>query len=475
MRQKKILLIGASGFEQTNEEIRVECFPWDRIHKIQNIRDFDTVILDLLPFEDKINKDEVDWKEFYNLFSFKNAMDILMNNGGMIILGDPRFSIKFASDGNENVAKGKEVVWDFLFWTGIEFVWDDQPGDTLIFEDDYKHRNYEQYVNKINKWKYSLKHCSINENVAAERFDLERVKESGFYYRLEDDYFCRNRYNHAIAFSIWFEIMRSSSDRYSRDKVAQSYGPFIFLPKSDMNENEAIQDILTNICGIETNVPEPDWINGYDAPGQKKIDEEIRTITGELDNTLIKLQDANERKEEVRKCLKLLYEREYALEPTVRDIFRKLTAHVEDPTEKNKEDGWMLVNVNNQDYEGVLEIKSTRSDVFSEEGRKQLLDWIDRGRTMREKEYKGIFVGNSAVDKPLNERPWAFSDSWAKAAELSKICAIKTEDLYYIYVLYMQKLINIDEFWLDLFNTNGVFQIKKYVEKYTQKDAEEKV
>jgi hypothetical protein len=52
---------------------------------------------------------------------------------------------------------------------------------------------------------------------------------------------------------------------------------------------------------------------------------------------------------------------------------------------------------------GVLEIKNTQSDQFSGDGRKQLLDWIDRGRTQEQMNYKGIFVGNSAVTKPVNK------------------------------------------------------------------------
>ena len=61
--------------------------------------------------------------------------------------------------------------------------------------------------------------------------------------------------------------------------------------------------------------------------------------------------------------------------------------------EKNKEDGWITVKVDGIVYEGVLEIKSTKSGQFGEDGRKQLLDWIDRGRTLRLKNYKGYSLG----------------------------------------------------------------------------------
>ena len=181
-------------------------------------------------------------------------------------------------------------------------------------------------------------------------------------------------------------------------------------------------------------------------------------------------KQAQEEKEKCRRCLKLLYEREYELEPVVRDALRGFGAHVEDPSEPNKEDGWISVKVGDKLYEGVLEIKSTKSDQFDERGRKQVLDWIDRGRTLRQKNYKGIFIGNSAVDKPFHERPWAFSDSWSKAAELSGICAIKTEDLYVIHLLYLRGEINTDQFFEDVFNTNGILDMKKYREMLVPKE-----
>ena len=133
--------------------------------------------------------------------------------------------------------------------------------------------------------------------------------------------------------------------------------------------------------------------------------------------------------------------------------------------EKNKEDGWGTVRVGTMTHEGVLEIKSTRSDQFGEDGRKQLLDWIDRGRTLRQKNYKGIFIGNSGVNQPPDKRPDAFSDSWKKAALLSQICALKSEHLYLVYILHVQKKLSLEDFWTQLFSTNGIFDVAPYILK----------
>jgi hypothetical protein len=260
--------------------------------------------------------------------------------------------------------------------------------------------------------------------------------------------------------------------RYSRSEVIDEHGPIIFLPEINLSDDEVMLIVLQDICGVHANLPEPEWIKEYNAPGQKEIDDKIIKINVDLENVFNKLQEAQNRKKEIRNCLKLLYEREFALEPVVIDILRVLGAHVEEPSEKNKEDGWIVVKTQKANYEGVLEIKSTKSDYFDENGRKQLLDWIDRGRTLRQKNYKGLFIGSNSVNKPLSERPWAFSDNWSKAAELSGICALKTEDLYYIYLLYSKRKLDIDNFWDDLFTTNGIFNMKSYFSLFTPKEED---
>jgi hypothetical protein len=287
---------------------------------------------------------------------------------------------------------------------------------------------------------------------------------------LSQDFFCRNRYNHVLAFTLRLQFRKRE---YTGMKVFQSFGPLIFLPKISLSEDETLQLVLSNICGIESDLPEPAWLDEFSAPGQKRIDDDITRINAELQTTFDQLSKAYSDREKCRQCLKLLYEREYALEPVVRDILRGLGAHVEDPEDKGKEDGWIVVSVGDRTYEGVLEVKSTRADEFGEGGRKQLLDWIDRGRTLRGKNYKGIFIGNSAVDKPLRERPWAFSDNWTKAAKLSCICALKTEDLYVIHLLKARSIIKMDHFWQDLFETNGVLDMKKYLEMLAPKEGPE--
>ncbi len=467
-RKRKVVLVGAKGFQRTTEGIQVDCFLWSQLGKLKNIRDYDTVILDLLPLASDKDRQAVIWGKFFSLLDFHSAVDIIQDGGMILVIGDPRFQVSTDPSSQKGKKTEEPDMAPFLQWSGVKFAWDSEPGDTVIFEDDYDHRRFADYIGKLSKWDYSLAQCRLNEETLADRFNLAYIKSMAIH--LSQDFFCRNRYKHALAFSLRLQFRKQE---YHGMEAFQSFGPLVFLPRISLSEDETLQLALSTICGIESDLPEPAWLDQFSAPGQKRIDDDITRINAELQTTFDQLNKAHSKRERCRECLKLLYEREYALEPVVRDILRGLGAHVEDPEAKGKEDGWVVVKVGDRTYEGVLEVKSTRADEFGEAGRKQLLDWIDRGRTLREKNYKGIFVGNSAVDKPLRERPWAFNGNWTKVAKLSGICALKTEDLYVVHLLKARGIVNMDGFWQDLFETNGVLDMKKYIEMLAPKEQTE--
>jgi hypothetical protein len=50
-RPKKIALVGATGYEYSSPEERVNCFSWDRLKKVTNLADYDFVILNLLSLD----------------------------------------------------------------------------------------------------------------------------------------------------------------------------------------------------------------------------------------------------------------------------------------------------------------------------------------------------------------------------------------------------------------------------------------
>jgi hypothetical protein len=448
---RKLLLIGATGYERSKDGLRLDCVSWDKIGEIENVRDYDVLVLNLLSIGTEAARRKVDWDKFNKLLDFPAASDILTHRGRIIVLGDPRFEILNLNESGR---------LKFLNWTGATFAWDSQPGDTVKFAETGDYEEFKDYAKHLRKWNYSLDRCSLNAPVFEEKWDLDALKRKYGSVSVRVFAACSNRYGHSLAFCIQHQIL----DEYNRTLIP--YGYIYLLPEISLDEDETLLIVLRDFCDAASELPEPEWVSGFNVPGQKAIDEKIAQIKATLAEQQSALEKAMTERMKVRTCLKLLYEREYALEPVVRNILRELGATVEDPVEKNKEDGWVTIQVAGKTYEGVLEIKSAKSDQFSEDGRRQVLDWIERGRTLRDKNYKGIFIGNSAVTKPLkvlSDRPNAFSDSWKKAAKLSQICAMKSEELFLVYLLHKQGKVNLDEFWAKLFATDGIFDIKPFL------------
>jgi len=452
-RRRKIALIGAKGYSQQSTELQVSCFAWDELKKVVNLRDYDTVIINLLSTK---GQRPIDWDKFADVLDISEMQDILRNGGAFIVLGDPRFEIELKNDSSEKVTD------DFLFWTGIKFAWDGLPGDTIESKGGYEYRRYEEYLKHLKHWEYSLARCEMDEE---KLFNLEYLKKEHIAPKLHRNSICRNRYGGALVFSLNIILEKTHNyRRYASDTETHlAFGPLIFLPEISLTEDETLVIILRDLCGVESSLPEPDWLESFNAPGQKVIDDKIRLLETEIDSLIENYQIAQSEREKARECLKLLYERGDQLEIVVRNILRGLGAHVEDPENPGKEDGWITVQVSGETLEGVLEVKSTRNPQFGEDGIRQLLDWVNRGVQLRQKKYKGLFWGNSSVDKVLNERPWPFSDNWTKSAELHELAAMTTSELYVIHLLNASGKLNVEEFWQSLFSCKGVFDMTSYL------------
>jgi hypothetical protein len=173
----------------------------------------------------------------------------------------------------------------------------------------------------------------------------------------------------------------------------------------------------------------------------------------------------------MRKPLKLLYETRPPLEEAVRSVLEALGAKVEAPGEdRANEDGWVSVQVGDETFEGVLEIKGVKTKHFNFEGLRQLVEWIDRGWTFREKTYKGIVVGNSSREDPPRRRVWPFNPNWVNQAKMRGYVGIRSEDLY---VLYRTRRLDRGEFWRELFSTKGPFDMRSYRKRLTAEELDQ--
>jgi hypothetical protein len=444
----KILILGARGYGFSDETTRVFSVGWDELQKIKNLRDYDVLILDLFTAPPVGER-----QKLYDLLDVEVMVNIL-RDGEILIIGDPRFNVE------TSLESGGRIQRPFLEWTATRFQWHNERGDTVEVTDEHRLRNYQPYLDHLRRWDYALDGTQlIREQLFIE--DLNSFMAAGGRIRLEKTRLAWNRYGKDLAFRLNLILEEPVTRGFSEWEPVRELGHITFLPQTDLSEQESLLLLLRNLYGIETGTPEPEWLLPYAAPGQQAVDQQIEHLTKQLDETSAQLADAHSARAEARICLRLLYERGKPLEDAVRTVLADLGATVEVPKEEGKEDGWITVRVGKEALEGVLEIKSTTGEQFDESGLRQLLDWKNRGTLQRHKDYKPIFIGNSAVDSPGDKRPPAFGDSWRKSARVASVAAIKSEDLYYAYEMKMAGRLNVAGFWRDLFVTNGVFERTK--------------
>jgi hypothetical protein len=461
VRQKKIAIIGSAEPRYDSREVRVACFPWNKLKRLTNLADYDIVIFDLLSLEDP---SKLDGNALRKILDLRTAQEVLRKrNGAFYVLGDPRFSIKWRS------AEGEEWAL-FLYWTGVRFDWDGRAGDTVEREWRASRGSFKPFADALSSWNYSLAAARPEVEEFSKVWNVEYMQRArATQPAVLIDTICTNSYGHNLVFSVHHaseEMVVQNGVRVSGDKEPLS-GPVYFLPESEFSEEKVLEFVLRDLCDVDVSAPEPEWVAEYVVPGQEQLDREIDEIEAHIKGLLKDHARKVEERKAVRKPLKLLYETGPPLEEATRSVLESLGAEVERPADdrKNKEDGWVTVRVGVDTFEGVLEVKGVKSEQFDTYGLRQLTTWIHRGISSRRKRYTGIFVGNSAREDPPRRRIWPFSKDWLEEADLLGYVAILTADLYALYLLDRTDRLDRDTFWRDLFSTKGPFDMRPYLEK----------
>lgn len=457
----------------------VECFSWDRLKKLANLADYDAVILNLLSIKDPKT---LDARAFANVLKVRTMLEILAANpnrgldGAIFVLGDPRFNICDARpDRTEESRKRSEVP--FLDWTGLEFKWDGRPGTTVEREYEASDGAFKPFADKLEKWQYSLDECHVDDaNELGQLLPMDDIRRDGYELTALVSDICASRYHTSIVFSVRIAATRPPRSRIRSDNQPDTLpltGPIYFLPKGGFSEEEMLEYVLRDLCGVDISAPEPEWISGFVAPGQEEVDRELDELGDRIERLIAEHGDKTEERSEIRRPLKLLYETGMALEEAVCSILEELGAQVERPKERNKEDGWVSVQVGGKTLEGVLEIKGVDKQHFDTYGLKQLGEWIDRGIIFRKKKYTGIFVGNSSITDPPRTRIWPFHHNWITEAKLRGVAAVRSEDLYVAYLLDRGGRLDRDEFWSKLFSSVGPFDMGPYRQVLTAEEVKQ--
>ncbi len=455
----KVAVIGIDGFTSSDGDHRVVCVPWSRLSKIGNLSDFDDVVVNLTSLR---TAPKIDWTAFSTVFNLNTMAEILGHEGRMIFVGDPRTELPQREPSGRASASYSETV---LSWTRLGLQWDDREGDSIQLNMEmYEDREaFGRYLTHFKRYKYSLGNLNPDRDAIAEAFRVAPVLNQSRNHRLGIGIngFGSNRFSNEIAGKVTISVDENTGYRTPigdfKYNTVWSCGPLVFLPEIDLPEGEAFRILLEDACGVKLSADEPSWATTLIAPGQAVVDDELRTIEAEIKEAWDRLELTREERNRVRRPLQLLFGQQTQLEEVVREAFSLLGAEVETPEEANKEDGWITVQVGDQVFQFVLEVKSTVKEAFDEYGLRQLAEWESRGIHLRETKYKPVFVGNASAQLPLDERGNPFGHNFARKAALQGVVALRSEDLYNALVAKAEGVFDQDGFWRDLFQTAGVF------------------
>lgn len=456
---RKIVLIGAEGFSYAGEQHRVTSYPWSKLGKITNLSDYDEVVVNLASLPTATG---VDWRAFDAMFTLRTLAEVLNPDGRIIVLGDPRFEIPSPERSGRPSQQTSRTVLD---WTRLGLQWDDREGDTIepAFANDGDEQAYGRYLSHLTKWHFALRDFNpdIESLADAYGFDVDRMRRQGVRLGLERRSYARNRYEDVIAGEVRVVVYedtgyvtRANEPHY---RTVHSMGPLVFLPSVNLPDAEALRVLLEDACGVSLAVDEPSWVQSLAVPGQADLEAAIRQIQTEIDEATTRLEARWGEWDAIRKSLQLLYGQHKQLEEAVRQALRELGAEVEEPEESNKEDAWGHVQLGDEVFEFVLEVKSTEKETFDEFGLRQLGEWVLRGIQLRDTKYKGIFVGNASAKLPPEERGMPFGNNFAKQAAMQEVVALRSEDLYVALMNRRRGTFDAPRFWRSLSLTCGVF------------------
>jgi hypothetical protein len=232
----------------------------------------------------------------------------------------------------------------------------------------------------------------------------------------------------------------------------------MILPALHENIEDEDLIVIRDFLGIPSSLPAPRWVERFELPGQKEIQNLIRKREAEAKNLEIEIEETKLRLSAAKKWYRLLFEDGEGLEKIVKDALEELGANVAEVS-KEKHD----FRVTAPGLPGaVMEIKGTHNTQFSKGALRQLSGWMDEVNFAENVEVKGIFLGNSARKEEPKQRGRLFDQNIEKFAAVKGIVILRSMDLFCLVVLKQLNRLDTSMFWKDFWSCKGEFDAKDF-------------
>jgi hypothetical protein len=463
-KKRRLAVLGVGDVSAGSADWTVHSFPWSYGGETAVVADYDVALVNLLDtglqesFIRRGLSGDVNGEVVFGLL--RAAGQLLLAGGEIVVLGHPDFHVKTQS----GLGAGFARHWSSMpHWTGMVLEWDENAGDKVERavgqEASDPASRFFSYLQLVRRYDYSLLSATVSEDFLNSLGPVPAVGTAGAVersLRLETRPLAKTRRGGAIASEHRVRVFTRPVARRQEGWTGRQGGTVWLLPGCEMTPRETVAYVLREAYGVHIALPAPPWLANIAAPGEAAIVTQLAAAQAELDAAASKLAALEAQRDGVRAVLGVVAAGEDELENRVRDLLGSLGAQVEPPIERNKEDGWISVEVAGKVLEGVLEIKSTRNPGFDEAGLRQLMDWVSRTESARKRPYKGIFIGNSAYARPPEERGDPFSSSFRATAQAHGFVAITVVTLLRELRRVVDEGADPAAFWSDLFERRGV-------------------
>lgn len=431
-RKQRLLIIGLSGVKGSKDDLEIKSYSWDKLDRVPAVRDFDWVMLHVAAIADH---NSVDWNLFFRLFDPFSTKDVIVHGGRFIVTGCPVFNCPLSGDNSR----------PFLFWTGLDFTWNETPGESVEISSD---RYFKRYYDSIRRWKHSLKSVEVGNNLRTV-LGLDRNPKARL--SLSTNARCWNRNREPLSFEIKAHLYVDDG----RTEKHRELGSFDFFLNSSLSPDDLAATVLKGIFGLEVSSDTPPWIEQLAVVGQDAIDAKISESKDQIGRYTELLKEQFRERDQLRSPLKVLFEVGTPLEKSVQEILTELGAAFLPPVRAGADDGCFIVRLANEEAPFVLEVKSTSKNTIGEDGLRQLLEWKNTALFDRGLQCKGLLVVNSAVASPPSERENPFNEQLLSKARMADAVVMTTHMLFTVHQEIAKGTYSREQFWRTIIDGRG--------------------
>ncbi len=425
---RRILILGSARHTRL-----VKAYEWDSLPPKLNVSDYDTVILNLEPFQNReyangINVDLIPvWSQFARL--------IFSRESEIVAIGSPEFAL------------GANPYLPPTWWLPVELTFVHETGQEIREVE----AEFSFYFDLVRSWSFYL------EGVRPKGSDFTKAyvatgAPGADSIRQSVSALAGTRFQRAIGFKISFVALDTRNSPFD-SQVGESGDVFWLPAPTETSTVDGIDVILREKYGLRFEKTPPKWIGAFQLPAQLPLQEAVQEKESAIADLRKQLEADRLALAQTSRFLQLLYEQgEDVLEPVVRDALRGLGANVEDPGQKGREDGRLVDHLGRR---GMLEVKG-RSGSLRLSDVRELDNWVREAIANEKWQGKGLLIVNLQCDEDPRKRKDCIPPNCVEAARTFDIAIITTAQLFHALVLNQKGALDREAFWNRLFSAGGL-------------------